>query len=120
MKREGIVRIVKIAPLALVAVAVFGFAFGFVVMSLWNWLMPTLFGFRSITFWQAIGLLFLSRILLGTFRGGSHGTHWRHRMKERWGAMSPEERERFRERLRRWEAGGETAPEVKGAEAGAE
>lgn len=114
MKRNRIVRILKFAPLALVGVAVFGFLFGYVVMSLWNWLMPVLFSLPPVTFWQAIGLLFLSRILLGGFRGGSHGRRWRHRMMERWEEMSPEERERFREGMRhRWGACGEAAPEVK-------
>jgi hypothetical protein len=113
MKRNRMLRILKFAPLAIVGVAVFGFLFGWVVMSLWNWLMPTLFSLHPITFWQAIGLLFLSRILLGGFRGG-RGGHWRHRMKERWETMSPEEREKFREGMRsRWGACGEATPEAK-------
>ena len=83
------------------AVAVIGLVFGFVVMSLWNWLMPDLFGWRSIGFWQAFGLLVLARILFGGVRGGP-GRHmrWRHRMRERWAQMTPEERERLREGLR--------------------
>ncbi len=72
--------------------------FGFAVMYLWNWLMPALFGLHMISFWQALGVLILSRILFGGFRGGSGGhRHWRHRMRERWGRMTPEEREKFRE-----------------------
>lgn len=113
MKRVRIRKFVKFAPLALAGMAVFGFVFGWVVMSLWNWLMPLLFSLRTITFWQAIGLLFLSRILLGGFRGGPSG-RWRHRMKERWEEMSPEEREKFREAMRnRWGTCGEAAPEAK-------
>jgi len=113
MRRNRIVRLVKFAPLALVGVAVFGFLFGFVVMNLWNWLMPLLFSLRPITFWQAIGLLFLSRILLGSFRGGSR-SYWRHRMRQRWEEMSPEEREVFREAMRqRWDSSGEATPEAK-------
>jgi membrane protein required for beta-lactamase induction len=41
----------------------------FVVMRLWNWLTPTLFGWHVITFWQALGVLILSKILFGGFRG---------------------------------------------------
>jgi len=108
MKRDRFKRLVKIAPLALAGVTVFGFLFGWVVKSLWNWLMPTLFNLHPITFWQGIGLLFLSRILLGGFRSGRHGMHWRHRMKERWERMSPEERERFREEMQRWACEAET------------
>ena len=73
-------------------------AFGFVVMSLWNWLAPAVFGGRTITFWQAFGLLILTRILFGGFRGrpGPH-VHWRRRMMDRWEHMTPEDREKFRE-----------------------
>ncbi len=75
--------------------------FSFVVMNLWNWLVPSVFGWHSITFWQALGLLVLSKILFGGFRGGPwRGMHWRHRMMERWQQMTPEEREKFREGMR--------------------
>jgi hypothetical protein len=90
------------APLALVAVVLFVALGGVVVQALWNWLLPELFGFPRIQFWQALGLLALSRILFGGFgfNGGS-GSHYR----RRWEAMTPEERERVRERMRaRWSA----------------
>jgi len=79
--------------------------FGQAVLHLWNWLMPSLFGLRSITFWQALGLLALSWVLFGGWRG-FHGRpgwsgHWRQRMMERWEQMTPEEREKFREGMRR-------------------
>jgi hypothetical protein len=71
------------------------------VMSLWNWLMPSIFGWRLITFWQALGLLVLSRMLFGRFGGGpGRRMHWRHRMMERWNQMTPEERERLAEGMR--------------------
>ena len=76
--------------------------FSFFVMSLWNWLMPPLFGRPVITFWQAFGLLVLSRILFGGLRG-RHGRpqwHWRRRMMERWEQMTPEEREKFQQGLK--------------------
>jgi hypothetical protein len=83
----------------------FGIAFAailtYVVMRLWNWLTPALFGWHMIGFWQALGILFLCKILFGGFRGG-HGGHlrWRRRMMERWEQMTPEEREKFRESMR--------------------
>jgi hypothetical protein len=75
---------------------------GTVVMLLWNWLAPTLFGLRLITFWQALGLLALCRILFGGFGlgGGGHRSHSRRRMRERWEQMTPEEREKFRQGMR--------------------
>ena len=70
-------------------------------MHLWNWLLPPLFGWRQITFWQALGILALCRILFGGF--GCHGSwrsNFRRRMAERWEHMTPEERERFRQGMR--------------------
>jgi Ca2+/H+ antiporter, TMEM165/GDT1 family len=83
------------------AIAVFGQA----VHYLWNWLMPALFKLPAITFWQAVGLMFLSWVLFGGRRGfGRYGSGyrgpWRRRMRERWEQMTPEERAKFREGMR--------------------
>ncbi|MGA7856899.1 MAG: hypothetical protein WCA11_03180 [Terracidiphilus sp.] len=84
------------------AIVLFGWIFGEVVMHLWNWLMPMLFGLHAITFWQGIGLLILSRILFGGWGGGSHRGN-RSERGERWARMTPEEREKFRQNMRkRW------------------
>ena len=97
MKWYRIARGLKFFLVAALAVAVFSVA----VMSLWNWLMPAIFGSRLITFWQALGLLVLSKILFGGFRGGPHRHwKWRRRMMERWEQMTPEEREKFRNTMR--------------------
>lgn len=75
--------------------------FSFVIMRLWNWLMPSLFGWHLINFWQAAGILVLCKILFGGFRGRpGRRMHWSHRMSERWEKMSPEEREKFRQGMR--------------------
>jgi hypothetical protein len=93
-----------IAPLAILGFLLFVAIGGVVVQQLWNWLLPPLFGWRLITFWQALGLLALCRILFGGF--GFHGSgrsSFRRRMKERCENMTPEERERFRQGMReRW------------------
>ena len=94
-------KMIYIAPLAVVAIAVFIAIGGEVVMKLWNWLMPSLFGWRLITFWQAVGLLALCRILFGGLgRHGSPRSHFRRRMQERCGNLTPEQRERFRQGIR--------------------
>ncbi len=100
MVKHRVRRIVKFVILAALFVGVFSF----VLMSLWNWLMPALFGWRLITYWQALGILVLSKILFGGFRGarGPSRWDWRRRMTERWEQMTPEEREKFREGLRGW------------------
>jgi hypothetical protein len=93
-------RLILIAPLAIVGMLVFASIGGEIVLHLWNWLAPALFGWRQIDFWQALGLLALCRILFGGFGfHNSGGSNMRRRMRERCGSMSPEERQRFRERL---------------------
>ena len=92
-------KLIWIAPAAIVGMAVFIAIGGEIVMLLWNWLVPGLFGWAHITFWQAIGLLALCRILFGGF--GAHGirSNVRRRMYERCEQMTPEEREKFRQGL---------------------
>jgi len=90
-----------IAPAAILGIALFIAIGGEVVLHLWNWLLPPLFGWRQINFWQALGILALCRILFGGH--GWHGSgrsNFRHRMSERCKHMSPEERERFRQGIR--------------------
>ena len=108
MKRHWFWKGPKFALIGALFVAVVGV----VVMSLWNWLMPALFALHRITFWQALGLFLFSKLLLGGFHG-RHGFHgrgikrdavrriWRGRMMERWEKMTSEEREKFRETMRR-------------------
>jgi hypothetical protein len=93
-----------IAPLAMLAMIAFLFLFGLVVQQLWNWLLPPLFGWHAITYWQALALLVLCRILFGRVGPrGWHRPHWRERMQERCRNMTPEERERWKQRMReRW------------------
>jgi hypothetical protein len=78
-------------------------AFGFLIQHLWNWLLPALFaGAHLITFWQALGLLLLCRILFGSWGAGKHRgdrRKWR-AGREQWQSMSPEEREQFRQSMR--------------------
>ena len=81
------------------AIVLFLTVCGEVVMHLWNWLLPPLFGWHAITFWQALGLLLLCRILFGGLNGHGPGRH-RSRLRERWDKMTPEERERLRAGMR--------------------
>jgi hypothetical protein len=52
------------------SLAIIGFVAlgGLIVMSLWNGIMPEVFGLGLVTFWQALGLLILGRFLFGGFR----------------------------------------------------
>jgi hypothetical protein len=99
MKKWYVLKGIKIALFVAAAILVFGY----VVMSLWNGLVPALFHGPVIGWWQAIGLLVLSKILFGGMRGGRghwgqrRGWYWRKRMEEKMASMTPEEREKFRE-----------------------
>lgn len=86
-------RVVGFLVMGVLAVAVLGY----VVMALWNGLLPPLFGLKAIHFWQALGLLVLCRILFGGFhhRHGRSSGH-RRRLLQRWERMTPEEREKFK------------------------
>src|SRR2546428_2564208 len=116
-KREGLnmrrrlMRLIFLAPLIFLVMLLFIAVGGAVVLQLWNWLLPPLFGWRQVTFWQALGLLALCRILFGGFglhdRSRSSSTIRRRmgdrmadRVAERWEHMTAEERERFRQRIR--------------------
>lgn len=86
----------KIAVIVIAGIA----ALGWVIMLLWNCLLPDLFvGVKPIGYWQALGILLLSKILFGGFHGhGRWKAHHRH-----WESMSPEEREQMKARFKsRW------------------
>jgi hypothetical protein len=96
MNKHLVVRIFGIVLFVTIVIAGFGQA----VLHLWNWLMPNIFGLNQISFLQAVGLLGLSWILFGGFRGGRFfGYRGQHIMRERWEQMTPEQRDRFRKGL---------------------
>ena len=110
MKKWWILKGIKVAIVATLGI----FAFGYIVMMLWNWLVPELFHGPVITYIQAFGLLVLFKIFFGGFRGKwgggccghGHGWkgrgHWRERCEEKLANMSPEEREKIKEKWGAW------------------
>lgn len=92
MRNFRIHRVIKMVLLVLIGFAVFSL----LVMWLWNRLAPPIFGWHTISFWQALGIFTLSKILFGGVRGWGPGMHGRRRMMEQWERMTPEEREKFR------------------------
>src|SRR5689334_1919888 len=110
MKGKWILKCIGFAALTVLGI----FAFGYVFMMLWNCLMPDLFGFHVITFWQGVGLLVLGKMLFGGFRSkwggrgcgyghcghGGRGGYWKNRWEEKMMNMSPEEREKFKQKMK--------------------
>jgi len=81
-------------------IAVLAIMFAWVFMYLWNWLIPVLFNGPVLTFWQALGLLILSKMIFGGF--GHHKKHWhkhggwRNKWKDRCSNLSDEDREKWK------------------------
>jgi hypothetical protein len=96
MKKFWIKKGIMILVFGTIAVTVFGF----IVMGLWNAILPAVIGVKTITFVQALGILVLSKILFGGFGGGRgrwRGSQaWKEKMKQRFDTMTPEEREKFK------------------------
>ncbi len=104
MKKYFILKGLKILACVILA----GLALGSAVMFLWNWLIPTIFsGGPQINFVQALGILVLSKILFGGFKKGGHcgghcgqrGQHWRNKLEEKISNMTPEEKEKFKQKF---------------------
>lgn len=86
--------------------AIFLLALGFGVRELWNCLIPDLFHGPVVTFWQALGLCLLGKLIFGWHGGGGPGKwsqtkeQWRKKMQQRMEHMTPEEKEKMRQRFR--------------------
>ena len=104
LRKAGMILV--LVPLAL-------FTFGSIVMLLWNAILPAVIHVTPITFWQALGILILSKILFGGFKGGGGGgwggrrRHmWKEEMERKLSNMTPEEKEKFKmdwkNRCARW------------------
>ncbi|MGF2413876.1 hypothetical protein [Ferruginibacter sp.] len=95
MKKFWIKKALMILFFGAIAITVFGF----IVMGLWNAILPAVLGVKTITFIQALGILLLSKILFGGFnskRWGNHRQEWKEKMKQRFETMTPDEKEKFK------------------------
>jgi hypothetical protein len=67
-----VLKIIGVAFLGILGVGALAILFGYIVMWLWNWLLPGLFGLSTITFWQGVGIVILARIIFGSFNHQPH------------------------------------------------
>jgi hypothetical protein len=124
-------RIALFAVLGVIGAALFALVFGWLVMLLWNWLMPPIFGLGQIGFWQAFGIVILAKLVFGAVGMGGHRPYgkrhappwrkpgdggsdnpwerWRH-YDEFWREEGKEAFQRFMERKK---TGGETPTDQK-------
>lgn len=85
--------------IGLLVVLFFG-VFAAIVMLLWNWLMPELFGLPLITFWKALGLLVLFKILFSGFRRHhGHGPPWRNHWQQKWKNMPDHKKQEWKQKF---------------------
>lgn len=85
-------------------VAAIAAALGYVVMFLWNWILPEVVHAGRLNFWKALGLLVLCRLLFGNFNKGGGNIRFREKAREmraKWEGMNEEERIKFKEEYRR-------------------
>lgn len=71
MRNKSPLEIVGMVIFGIIAITGLAILFGFVIMWLWNWLMPQVFGLTTLTYWQAVGLFILLKLLLGGCGRGS-------------------------------------------------
>jgi hypothetical protein len=96
-KTRKIFAIVGMALGGVIIAAGMALILGFVVMWLWNWLMPAIFGLTKITFWQAWGMVVLSHILFKSFphhKNHDHDDRWKKHFKEKFFPEKEEEKRR--------------------------
>jgi hypothetical protein len=62
--------IISTVLIFLAALVLMALVFAFPIMWLWNWLMPVIFGLPTIGIWQAVGLYFLSGLLIKSAPSG--------------------------------------------------
>jgi len=68
---RGFFKVVFMIIAAIIFILLFGYGF----MLLWNWLMPDVFGLPVLTYWKAVGILVMAKLLFGNFEGKGHKKH---------------------------------------------
>src|SRR6056297_1356927 len=79
--KKSVKKGVKIFFFILLGISI-AFMVGYIVMRLWNWLMPHLFGLPQVSYWEAVGVLILAKIIFGFGGGGSHNNKKKTKKKE--------------------------------------
>jgi len=95
--------------LGITAATGFALVLGYVVMLLWNWLMPEIFGLITVTYWQAVGIIIFAKLLLGSFgchKSNNHEDRFHDRFKKK---ISKENLSQWKNYDRFWKEKGEQA-----------
>lgn len=92
-RRHGFWRVTGSIIAGVIIAAAFAVVIGALVMVLWNWLMPVIFGLGTITYWQGFGLVLMAKLLFGSIghkgvdpeRSRGPKDHWRNRCADWYG-----------------------------------
>ncbi|MFO7612310.1 MAG: hypothetical protein R6W99_07490 [Clostridia bacterium] len=82
----------------IIVAALLAFLLGWIIMLLWNWLMPALFGLGTITYWQGFGIFFFAKLIFGFSGGHSESGH---KEKKKSGTIRSEIGKEIREEFRK-------------------
>jgi hypothetical protein len=94
MRGKSPAKIAAMVTLGVIGIAGLAILFGFIIMWLWNWLMPEIFGLTTLTYWQAVGIFILLKILLGGM-GGHSGSKKKHSKKHSKSSCRKESKNEF-------------------------
>ena len=107
MRKKSPIEIAGMILLGVAGITALAILFGFVIMWLWNWLMPDIFGLASLTFWQAVGVFILFKLLLGGIGGGNGRGKSSHRSKHKCGTRSGRDFSKWKDYEKFWEEEGD-------------
>jgi len=95
-KKSNVLKAIFIPPAVIAGILIFTW----VVMALWNAILPQVLGVHTVTFWQAMGILVLSKILFGGFGSGQNNNKRKNpqarELRKKWKGMTPEEKEKMK------------------------
>ncbi|WP_371373250.1 hypothetical protein [Sporomusa aerivorans] len=87
----------------------FGLIFGYLVLLLWNNLLPDIFGWKEITYWQGVGLVIMFRLLFGSHSCYTHEPKWRSNTVQEDGYSFPDQAKQDEYYQAWWEQEGQAA-----------
>jgi hypothetical protein len=81
--------------LGFIGIVLIAFLFGFAVQYLWNWIMPSIFSLREITYWEGFGIFILAKLFFGGHHGfKQHGHKFKKKMHKRYCGCNDDENEK--------------------------
>lgn len=87
------------------SVLAFIFLIPYVLMLLWNGILPKVIHVETISYWQAVGIFIISKILFGGLKMkgcGGEKQKITQKLQDKWMNMTPEEKEIFKQKWKEY------------------